>query len=93
MDELQRNIIEGTIESSDLLAEFDRLIDRLVDETKQHIHFDAKYLTKCGRVDDEVLDAYSELTKTSDLDYLLKTVIVNRLSNKLESLKDYNISK
>lgn len=93
MDELQQKIIEDTVGNSELLAEFNKFINKIVEEAKQHIYFDAKFFTKCGRVEDEILDAYSELTRIDNLDYWLKMAVLDRLSDRLESLRGHNTTE
>lgn len=95
MNTPQLKVIEQVIDDSEMLDSLDKLIENVVSSAKQQIHFDTKALSKVSDVDKKVYEAHKRLDdmNEADLEYWLKTVMFNRLRNRLESLVNQNIEK
>lgn len=95
MNTPQLEIIEHVIDDSEMLDNLDKLIENVVSSAKQQIHFDAKALSKVSDVDKKVYEAHKRLDEMDEakLEYWLKTVMFNRLQNRIDSLFNQNIEE
>lgn len=98
MNTAQLKIIEQLIDESKLLSDFEWVVEQTAKEVVTQIHSTSKALTKVSNpqdYDDAVVEAYSRLDekKEEDLKYWLKTVMFNRLHNRLDSMVNKNIEE
>lgn len=98
MNTAQLKIIEQLIDESKLLSDFEWIVEQTAKEAATQIHSISKALTKVSNpqdYDDAVAEAYSRLDekKEEDLKYWLKTVMFNRLHNRLDSMVNKNIEE
>ena len=98
MNTAQLKIIEQLIDESKLLSDFEWVVEQTAKWAATQIHSTSKALTKVSNpqdYDDAVVEAYSRLDakKEEDLEYWLKTVMFNRLHNRLDSMVNKNIEE